>query len=329
MTQSKSPSVFISFRTVTGDGISAYFEDKLSEQGIEVLRISQQVACPHTRGSVEEWDWFSKKLNAVIFGIPHIIVIASEAADRSQWVSWEIMSSMGTARCLYMCWVSGPDPRKWIAPLPRFAYWLVPIQSAFLVDARDFISANSVLRIGFPNLQTRILYGVSVLVHLIVAAVSFYLARRGLLTFGFPVDSYWNRVGSIMTAAFTAVLFFPRRAVFAYRIQRWKLKNVQLVFSGQTGIRTVLLVFLLAALVTSFIVPIFHLTLSKERISFAGVIFLTIYTVFHHSYMRWVALPLSLRNYRKMSRGAHQTMEELDEKRERAERENVSGRAEK
>ena len=321
MTESKNPSVFISFRTVNGEGISAYFEDKLVEQGIEVLRISQQVDCPHPRGSVEEWDWFSKKLNAVIFGVPHIVLIASEAADPSQWVSWEILSSMGTARCLYICWVSGPDPRQWIAPLPRFAYWLFPIQSAFLIDGRDIISANPILRIGFPNLQTKILYGVSVLIHLIVAALSFYLARRALLAFGFPVDSYWNRVGSIMTAAFTAVLFFPRRAVFAYRAQRWKLRNVQLAFSGQTGTRAVLLIFLLAAVVTSLIIPIFHLTINRERISFAGLILLTLYTAFYHSYRRLVALPLSRLNARAMLRGAHRTMEELDEKRERAERE--------
>src|SRR3954447_7492494 len=110
MNSSPGPRVFISFRTASGHDEAAYLEERLREQGIEVLRISRAVPCPHPRGTVEEWDYFSKLLKTAIWGIPHVVVVASESADRSEWIGWEILSSLGTARCLYICWISGPDP---------------------------------------------------------------------------------------------------------------------------------------------------------------------------------------------------------------------------
>src|SRR4051794_7527923 len=111
MSSTGKPKIFISYRTASGRDESEYFEDKISERGIGVLRISNQVDCPHPRGTVEEWEWFSTKLSAVIFGIPYVVVIASEGAKNSQWIGWEIISSFATARGLFICWVSGEDPR--------------------------------------------------------------------------------------------------------------------------------------------------------------------------------------------------------------------------
>jgi hypothetical protein len=142
MAATGKPGIFISYRTASGRDESAYLEKKFSEHGLQVVRISNQVDCPHPRGTVEEWEWFSTKLNAVIIGIPYVVVVASEGAENSQWISWEILSSFATARCLFIYWVSGEDPRRWITPLPRPVYRLFPGPSAFLIDAREFVSAT-------------------------------------------------------------------------------------------------------------------------------------------------------------------------------------------
>jgi hypothetical protein len=312
MSSTDKPKIFISYRTASGRAESAYFEKKFSERGIEVLRIANQVDCPHPRGTVEEWEWFSTKLSAVIFGIPHVVVIASEGAQNSQWISWEILSSFATARCLFICWISGEDPRHWITPLPRPAYRFFPGPSAFLIDARRLVSAKPVLSIAFPNLKAKLLSAIPVCLHLLIGALVFDISRRMFQAIGFPADQMWARTLAALVGALTLVVSFPRRAVLAYKAQYATLPSTQLVYEGQTGSGIVLLVALITAILVVVAVASLHIAPTREHIGTIGIIYLFMYTAFMKLYKVFIGYPLAQINGRAVTEGAHQTAKKID-----------------
>jgi hypothetical protein len=313
------PSVFISFRAAGGEDESAYLEKRLSEQGINVLRLSKPVGCPYPRDTIEEWDWLSKSLTETIGRIPNFVVLASEDAESSRWIGWEITSSFGSARCLFICWISGEDPRKWITPLPAFAYRLFPMPSTFLIDAREIVSADPIWRIAYPDLQTRVLTGAGILFDLFVAGFVFYFVRRRLSEFDLPVDGYWNRGVAFAAAVLTLVVCFPRRAVLAYRAQPSKLSQVQLVYGGQTMTRILFVVALFTAMVTNFIMSVFHLTQNRDPRAIFVSIFILMAPLFFQLYRKLIGYPLSLMNAAAINEGAFRTAEKMDEARRRSE----------
>jgi hypothetical protein len=315
------PSVFISFRSTSGADASAYLDKELSEHGINVFRLSKQVDCPYPRDTIEEWDWLSKSLTATVNRIPNLVVIASEDAESSRWISWEIISSFGfrNARCLFICWISGEDPSKWITPLPTWAYRLFPMPSTFLIDARETLSADPIWRIAYPDPRTRIMSGAAMIFNLFVAGYVFSFLHRHLSKFGLPVDGYWNRGVAIAAAVLTLVAWFPRRAVLAYRAQPSKLSKVRLVNSGQTLTRIYLWVALFTAMVTNFIMSVFSLTQNRDAKSIFGSIFFILAPFFNLLYMKSIVRPLSVMNVNAINRGAVRTAEKIDEARRRAE----------
>jgi len=312
MTSTGKPKVFISYRTASGRDESAYFEKKFSEHGIEVLRISNQVDCPHPRGTVEEWEWFSTRLNAVILGIPYVVVIASEDAENSQWIGWEIVSSFATARCLFICWVSGEDPRGWITPLPRPVYRFFPGPSAFLIDARELVSAKPVLSIAFPNLKAKILSAIPVFLHLLMGALVFDISRRMFQAAGWPADPMWARTLAALAGALTVAVSFPRRAVMAYRVQQARLPSTHLVYEGQTGSGIVLLVALITAILVVVAAASFHIAPTRQHIATIGVIYFFLCAAFMKSYEIFIGIPLARLNGRAVNEGAHQTAQKID-----------------
>jgi len=312
MSSTSKPKIFISYRTASGRGESEYFEKQFSERGIEVLRIGNRVDCPHPRGTVDEWEWFSTKLNAVIFGVPYLLVIASEGAESSQWIAWEVLSSFATGRCLFICWISGEDPRRWITPLPRLAYRFIPGPSAFLIDARKFVSAEPVFRIAFPKLKAKILSAIPVCLCLFIGALVFDISQQTFHAVGFPADLIWARTLAALVGAFTVVLSFPRRAVLAYKVQRARLPSTQLVYEGQTGSGIVLVVALITAILVVAAVASFHVAPTREHIGTTGLVYLFMYTSFMKSYKVFVGYPLARINGRALTNGAYQTAQEID-----------------
>ena len=309
---SGKPEIFISYRAADGRDQSAYLEKKLSEHGIEVLRISNRVDCPHPRGTVEEWDWFSTKLSAAIRGIPYVVVIASEGAESSLWIALEIVSSFGTARCLFICWVSGEDPRRWITPLPRPVYRFFPGPSAFLIDARESVSAGPVLSIAFPDLRTKILSAIPFCLHLLAGALVFDIARRIFQAAGSPADPIWAHTLAALAGALTVAVSFPRRAVAAYRVQQARLEGTHLVYEGQAGTGIVLLVALLAAIPVVLAVASFHVAPTREHIGIIGVIYLFLYAACFALYQRFIGSPLAVINGQAINEGAYRTAQKID-----------------
>ena len=312
MTSAGKHKIFISYRRGSGGDASAYFEETFSEHGIEVLRISNQVDCPHPRGTVEEWEWFSTKLNAAIFGIPYVVVIASEDAENSQWIAWEIVSSFATARCLFICWVSGEDPRRWITPLPRPAYRFFPGPSAFLIDARELVSAKPVLSIAFPNLKARILSVIAVFLHLLMGALVFDISRRTFQAVGWPADPMWARTLAALAGALTLAVSFPRRAMMAYRVQQARLQSTHLVYEGQTGTGIVLLVALITAILLVVAAACLHVAPTRQHVGSIGVVYVFLYTALMKLYKGFIGYPLAQMNGRAIHEGAYRTAQKID-----------------
>lgn len=308
----RDPKIFISFRSAGGRDESGYFEKKFSEHGIEVLRISNAVACPYPRGTVEEWDWFSTKLTAAISGIPYFLVIASEGAETSQWIGWEILSSYATAQCVFICWISGEDPRYWITPLSRLAYRFFPGPAVFLMDSRQFVSAEPVLRIAFPKLKAKALSALFVCLHLLIVALVFEIWRRLFNAFGIPANPIWARTLTALGGALILVVLFPRRSVLAYKAQRAKLSGTQIVCEGQTGSRIVLLVALITAILVVAAVAGFHVLPTREHIGTIGVVALFLYQGFMKFYEVFIGKPLARLNGRRINEGAYRTMQRID-----------------
>lgn len=315
----RRPSIFISFRNVDACDESAYLEKKLSEQRINVLRLSKPVGCPHPRDTIEEWDWLTKRLTDTIGRIPHVLVMASDDAESSRWMVWEIISSFGFARCLFICWISGEDPSKWITPLPAWAYRLFPMPSTFLIDARETLSADPIWQIAYPDPWVRIMSGAAILFDLFVAGYVFYFLRRHLTELGLPVDGYWNRGVAIVGAALILVAWFPRRAVLAYRAQSIKLSQVRLVNRGQTLTRIYLWVALFTALVTTYLMSAFSLTQNPDARHIFASIFFILFPFLNLLYMKSIVRPLAIMNVNAINRRAVLAAAMIDEARRRAE----------
>jgi hypothetical protein len=249
---------------------------------------------------------------AAIVGIPHVVVIASEGAENSLWIGWEILSSFATARCLIICWVSGEDPRRWITPLPRLAYRFFPGPSAFLIDARKFVSTEPILRIAFPDSKVGIQAAIHICLRMLIAALVFDISRRVFQIIGYPAEPIWAVILAALTSAWTAVVSFPRLGVMAYRIQRSKLPSTQLIYEGQTGSRIVLLTALLTAFVIVVAAAGLHIAPTREHIGTMGAIVLFMYTMSTRLYLKLIGYPLARMNARAVNEGAYHTAQRLD-----------------
>jgi len=320
MSSPDQPQIFISYRTFGGLDEAEYFEKKFSEQAIPVLRIRPDIQTPHPRNSIEEFDWFREKLDKVVFGIPHILVIASENAQDSLWVWREILSSFGTARTLFIYWISGEDPRRWIAALPRFAYRLFPGSVAFLIDAREIVSANPVLRIAFPRLKTKICAAIVYAVYLLLAGLLFAIFNRMIPALGFPAERTWQVVLEVLLTLLCIVAVFPRRVVLAYKIRKEQLPTTRLVYAGQTGTGIVLLVLSITAVLIVLIVAGLHISPTREHISWIAIVFLVVENAAIKLYKTLIGYPISRLNANALTRAAYLTAKQIDAKKREATR---------
>ncbi len=317
MSSPKKPQVFISYRTIGGLDEAEYFEEKFSERAIPVLRIPPGIKTPFPRNSLEEFDWFRENLDKATFGIPHILVIASENAQSSLWVWREILSSFGHARTLFIYWISGEDPRRWIAALPRLAYRLFPGSVAVLVDAREIVSANPVLRIAFPRLKTKICAAIIYAVYLLLAVLLFAIFSRIIPIAGFPAERPWQLALVVLLTLFCIVAVFPRRVVLAYKIRRAQLATTRLVYAGQTGTGVVLLVASFTAILIVLVVAGLHVSPTRDHISWIGIVFLVLENAALKLYKTLIGYPVSRLNANALVRAAHRTAQRIDaEKRE-------------
>ena len=312
MSSPGQPQVFISYRSASGLDEAKYFEKKFSERSIPVLRIPPGIQTPYPRNSIEEFDWFRENLDKATFAIPHILVIASEDAQNSLWVWREVLSSFAHARTLFIYWISGEDPRQWIAALPRFAYRLFPGSVAFLIDAREIVSANPVLRIAFPRLKTKICAAIIYAVYLFLAGLLFAIFDRVIPAVGFPAERTWQFVLEVLLALFCIVAVFPRRVVLAYKIRQEQLPTTRLVYAGQTGTGIVLLVASIIAILIVLVVASLHVSPTREHISWIGIIFLVVENAAIKLYKTLIGYPVSRMNANALTRAAHQTAQRID-----------------
>jgi hypothetical protein len=314
----KTPSVFISYRTDTGRDAAESLKQALSDQGIDVLMVSRRLECPHPHGTIEEWEWLSNVLHVGTRFIPHVVVIASEGAECSKWVGWEVLAAFGTARCVYVYWVSGPNPSNWIAPLHPFHYWLFPISTMFLIDCRQHVTVEPVTRIAITQLRTALLSIPYIVFHFVLTGVVFYLSYI-VLSMVIGAETRWSLVFPATWSAIYLVAFWPKRAVLAYRAQRKNLTSVELLFGGGSGVRIVLLEALIVAglvctiwVLGCLVFSVDPLGLTREGFAWLGILFLFVYKTAHKWYMDRVAKPLSQLNGKRVMEAAVQTQREID-----------------
>jgi hypothetical protein len=133
----RTEHAFISFKRNPDEPIARTLASDLAFQQLRVVKLHGEAECPFKESEkAQAITWIRGHLDACIGKSQALVVIATAASMKSQWVYHEYSVATLTANVVFLLWFDGEDPTKYFIPPPTWLMRRGPSCPVYLLDLR-------------------------------------------------------------------------------------------------------------------------------------------------------------------------------------------------